>query len=73
MVLRCDLTHVNEIKNLNCQSRIFHEVFRFSKTACSFLLLPELMLPFRARDFLLALALAALPQVAIQRSSMSLV
>ena len=68
MVLRFDLPQINEIKNLIVNPGFPREVFRFSV-----LVLPGLMLLFRARDLLLALAPAAFPQVAIQRSSMSLV
>ena len=66
IIFRFDLPHVNEIKNL-----IINQGFALNTFCFSNLVLPELMLSFRARDLILALAPAVFPQVAMQRSNMS--
>ena len=73
IISRLDLPHVDEIKILVVNPGSVLQNVLLQQTVCSILVLLELMVSFRARDLLLALVPAALPQVAIQRSNMSLV
>ena len=72
IISRHNLPYVHDVKNLVVNSGFVLEMFCFNKlfTVSSYFLS---LCFFRARDLILALAPAAFPQVAIQRSSMSLV